>query len=210
MISLPEPRTFPAWSSIADGVRQYNQTPFRGTTFGEIDAGLWERAKAFTNRQPADFAVEELQDWIWAVKKWGSIQVVWHSDKVYMAQALRTIRFPEDHSKWTTSQKADWAFTAVCGLSRAGKEAGVHYYHLSWASKILHWMLPELVPVYDALIRAYLGYGSRAGEQVYRGVVDWEHELASRLTEHRGEIVGDVEPTALLRAIDKFLWIRSK
>jgi hypothetical protein len=76
----------------------------------------------------------------------------------------------------------------------------------SWASKILHWLLPHQVPIYDSFVRRYLGEENREGEPAYRAIVMWEYMVADKLTPFRDQVVGEIEPRTLLRAIDKFLW----
>ena len=79
----------------------------------------------------------------------------------------------------------------------------------SWASKILHWLLPGCAPVYDSLVLQQLGIAG-IGSAAYRQIVDWEYACAQALLPHECEIIGEIREMTLLAAIDNYLWLTGK
>lgn len=83
---------------------------------------------------------------------------------------------------------------------------GVPRREYSLASKVLYWLLPWRVPVYDSYVRKILGIPTSWDHpQAYRQIV---HEVFA-MTRGSGpelEWAGSIEPISPLHAIDKCLW----
>ena len=189
----------PSPSSVAEAVQEYN------ARFGSLDMNLWSLGQLSVKHFPEEQLAAN-EDFVWAVKRWGSIQGVWLSDRPSMASALRDLQLAVEPEECFDRECEESIVQLVKRLVLDSRVYGVRRSHYSWASKILHWRLPQMVPVYDSFARRYVGQGSKEGETAYRAIVAWEYETARQLTPFREMIVGDVEPRFLLRAIDKFVW----
>ncbi len=98
--------------------------------------------------------------------------------------------------------------TAVCErvwkLVTTLRANGARRHEVSLASKVLHWLLPWRIPVYDKVVRTFIG--AAESPEAYRQVVRWEYEAARRPA--LGELNWDamLEPRSPFRALDKYLW----
>lgn len=90
---------------------------------------------------------------------------------------------------------------------------GIVKHHYAWASKILHWVCPTHVPIYDMRVRVALGiaFEDKLPELAYRIIVYWAYGCLAWLQqgyakdELEAAIKGVMAPT-YLRAIDIYLW----
>jgi hypothetical protein len=83
-------------------------------------------------------------------------------------------------------------------------DRGVTRREYSLASKVLHWLLPWRVPVYDSFVRNALGVpASWDHPQGYRMVAEKTFAIASTVDGNL-DWFGTVEPP--LRALDKLMW----
>jgi hypothetical protein len=89
------------------------------------------------------------------------------------------------------------------------KHRGVSKNHYAFASKLLHWLLPQVIPIYDQHVRQSLGICFE-GPRAYQLIAAWEYRCAKRLKRHGDSIAGSVGPKTLLRAIDKYLMLWAK
>jgi hypothetical protein len=99
-----------------------------------------------------------------------------------------------------------FAIDRVIALVGHSQALGVARRQFSLASKVLHWLLPWCVPVFDSFVRQYLdvpdsGDYPRAYGQVVRDVF-----AMARTTVHDMSWAGNVEPLSPLHAIDKCQW----
>ncbi len=142
------------------------------------------------------------------IRMWGSIQGVSRDDYPRAAVVLwkdpvrKRIRELKQHTIMTAP------LNDVVGLEEALVQgmvgAGIPKTHYSWASKMLHFLLPATMPVYDSYVREYLE--TTQGIDAYRVIASRAKECAKELAPHEEKIVGTREPRTLLRAIDKFYW----
>jgi hypothetical protein len=76
----------------------------------------------------------------------------------------------------------------------------------SLASKVLHWLMPWQVPVYDSFVPATLGVPTSWDHpEAYRKVTSEVFAMARAMTGDSAW-TGSLEPTSPLRAIDKLSW----
>lgn len=198
----------PTPDDIHRAVEAYNKA--RGC--GDEDAKLWSetaRARSLvlgSNDSPE--APTEIAEYAEAVRFWGSIQGVFRDDYSKVARAL-----------WFNPiRSAIWAMregtilttplTGIIqleeGLVREMLIGGVARKHYSWASKMLHFLLPATVPIYDSFVREYLM--TTDGIEGFAEIVARARECVHELLLHEAYIVGNLEPKTLLRALDKFYW----
>lgn len=192
--------SIPSPASVTKAVEAYNRS------FGKQDVELWVLSLEAIRLRHDPSSLGLLEDFVWAVKKWGRIQGTWGSDRTAMAHALLDLGLPQsadDHTLGDTEEEI--AVELVKRLVSLSQSRGVRYRHYSWSSKILHWMFPDRIPVYDSFVRRYI-HESGEGEAAYRTIVTWEYAAARSLTPFRERIVGQVQPATLFRAIDKFVW----
>ena len=189
MISIPEP------DKVAEAVRDYNQKCY------EADMKLWECRRELSNASAEGF--------VWAVRNWGQIQGTPGSTKAQMARALlrMELALPGDTSEAFDIQTAQLAVRRVKELMDLSQECGIETRQFSWSSKILHWIFPGQIPIYDSKVRGLLGITVIKGkeEHAYGRIVEWEYKAAQALLPFRNDVVGEVQLTTLLRAIDKYL-----
>ena len=81
---------------------------------------------------------------------------------------------------------------------------GVKQKHHSLPSKLVHWLLPATVPVYDSLVLGELGIGV-TGAAAYRQIITWEYGCARGLQPYADQILGAIPGLTLLAAIDNYL-----
>ena len=94
-----------------------------------------------------------------------------------------------------------------CRAVKRTQALGVTRREYSLASKVLHWLLPWRVPVYDGFVRQSLGVpGARDHPPAYRQIVREEFAAVRAVTERNPAWVGSLEPRSPLRAFDKCLW----
>src|SRR5262249_22381236 len=77
----------------------------------------------------------------------------------------------------------------------------------SLASKVLHWLFPWRVPVYESFVRESVRIPkSWTDNDAYREIVHWEYDTARRLFAEDSDWTGTIEPKSPFRALDKYLW----
>jgi hypothetical protein len=101
----------------------------------------------------------------------------------------------------------EYACESVAELVSRSMAMGVPRREYSLASKVLHWLLPWRVPVYDSFVRRSLGVPTSWDHpQAYRQVVT-ETLAVARMTGPDSAWFGSLEPRSPLRALDKCAWL---
>lgn len=129
--------------------------------FGEMEQVLWCLS---VNSRPALLAGDSspvLEALVWTVKSWWGVQGVRSETKALMARALA------ESMTWSPElfgpvpeygpDCAGFACGRVAELVRRSMALGVPRREYSLASKVLHWVMPWRVPVYDSIVRGALG-----------------------------------------------------
>ena len=103
-------------------------------------------------------------------------------------------------------EAAGYACDRVAELVSCSMSLGVPRREFSLASKVLHWLMPWRIPVYDSFVRGMLGVPvSWDHPQAYRKVATEVFVLARSMAEGSAWI-GSLEPASPLRALDKLTW----
>ncbi len=106
-----------------------------------------------------------------------------------------------------TIETEGFACERVSALVSAAEARGAGRREFSLASKVLHWLLPWRIPVYDSFVRKSVGVPtSRADKDAYREIVRWEYDTARRLLAEDSDWTGTIDPRSPFRALDKYLW----
>lgn len=152
--------------------------------FDEMESALWVLAKAaradLTRAQPSS-TVEGL---VWTVKSWWGIQGVRSEVKVLMSKALAAEEWSIqsfDERIAPTPEGEQFAIDRVSQLVTDTLERGAKRQEFSLASKVLHWLMPWRIPVYDSFVRKATRVPSALGHlDAYRRIVQWEFDAARR------------------------------
>ena len=178
--------------------------------FGEMERVLWCLA---VNSRPGLLAEQSspaLEALVWTVKSWWGVQGVRSETKGQMARALA------ESVTWSPGlfgpvpdyglDRAGFACERVAEVVRRSMSLGVPRREYSLASKVLHWLMPWRVPVYDSFVRGTLGVpASWDHPEAYRKVTATIFAMARTMTGDPAWI-GPLEPTSPLRALDKLTW----
>ena len=194
----------PSAAEIAEGVRQFN------ATFGEMERALWCLSKAaradLLQRQSSPI----LEGLVWTIKGWWGVQGVRLEIKSIMAQALNMNQWtPElfEDSSDLVPEAERFACDQVVGLVTVSTKLGAQRYEISLASKVLHWLMPWRIPVYDSFVRRGAGIPtSMAPLNAYQLIVASEFDAARRLSSEGSDWIGNIQPRSPFRALDKYMW----
>jgi hypothetical protein len=178
--------------------------------FGEMEKALWCLSRHCRPALIAGHSTEVVEALVWTLKSWWGVQGVRAQTKVQMAEALvHAVRWSErlfDETIQLGPSAEAFAFDSVTALVEHSMVLGVPRREFSLASKVLHWLLPWRVPVYDAFLRQFLGVPTSWDHpQAYRRVV----RQAFAMTSAAGQDLvwaGSIDPITPLNALDKCLW----
>lgn len=189
---------------LAEAVRAFN------ARYGEMEKVLWclstHARAALLNRDDTDI----LEALIWTIKSWWGVQGVRRETKSAMAKALIDLDWsPEMFGPVDTPPPGaeDYAITRVAALVERSMAMGVPRREYSLASKVLHWLLPWRIPVYDSFVRSSLGIPEAWDlPDAYARVARELFADTRQITAANPAWVGSLEPRSPLRAFDKWLW----
>ena len=178
--------------------------------YGEMEKVLWWLS---VNARPGLLAGEsspELETLIWTVKNWWGVQGVQSGTKAQMARALaESIPWSPDLFGPVPEYGPDrvgFACERVAEIVGRSMSLGVPRREYSLASKVLHWLMPWRVPVYDSFVRRTLGVPAAWDHpEAYRKVTAGIFAMARTMTGDPTWI-GSLEPVSPLRALDKLTW----
>lgn len=149
----------------------------------------------------------------WLVAKWGNARGIKDDEYSAAAQGLWTLRDKIrdfDNKKFAPTEEDRQLVGETCNkLVESMRQCGVRRKEWSWASKMLYWLQPKFFPIYDSFVRCELGING-VGKSAYKRIIDCEYHWAMSLEHQFVSGVSDVEPSALLRAIDKHIWLKHK
>ncbi len=192
-------------ADAAEAVRSFNHL------YGEMDRALWRLSSAGRASLLSGDRPDTLAELVWTVKSWWGIQGVRSEVKTIGARALTVIpwskEFLQEVQATVSVSPEEFAVERVTSFVRAMVELGARRREFSLASKVLHWLFPWHISVYDSFVRSTLLIPtSWSHEDAYRKISDWEFRVAQQLTSQGSDWIGEVEPKSPLRAIDKYLW----
>lgn len=178
--------------------------------YGEMDSVLWclsRHCRATLLKGQSNRVVEEL---VWTVKSWWGIQGVERATRERMAQALATMPWSEEmfeEASQTDETAAKFASVFIKLLVTKSQSLGVPRREVSLASKVLHWLLPWHIPVFDNYVRESLGVSAGVDPYLnYHLVATKLFQAVQDLEDEDTAWLGGIEPRTPLRALDKCLW----
>lgn len=191
-------------SERAEAVSAFN------VVFGEMDRALWCLSRSCRGPLLEGRSAPVVEALVWTVKSWWGVQGVRSETRTLIAQALATLDWSADLFEETT-QVQDGADSYACDrvstLVTQSMSLGVARREFSLASKVLHWLLPWRIPVYDSFVRGSLGIPSAWDHPAaYREVAREIFRAVRELEARDSTWLGPIEPRSPLRGFDKCLW----
>ncbi len=192
-------------TEITEAVRAFDNR------YGDMEKALWCLAKAAREDLLQKRGSEVVQTLVWTIKSWWAVQGVRRQIKVATAQALAEETWTEnllDLAPEFTPEAEGFAHERVSALVSALQALGATTrQEFSLASKVLHWLLPWRVPIYDSFVRRSLDIPpSWEAKDAYATIVRREYDVVRRLFAENLDWIGTIEPRSPFRAVDKYLW----
>lgn len=189
---------------VRRGVETFN------ARYAEMERALWCLSRAAAEALLAGKGSPVVEEFIWVIKSWMGIQGVRKETKTIAAAALRDLDWDQRLLEPSTDLEADgkrFAVERVASFVERMRSRGVPRREWSLASKVLHWLMPWRIPVYDSFVKNRLHISEAVlPEEAYRRIVQAEFEAAQRLLSEDRQWFGSVEPRSPFRALDKYLW----
>jgi hypothetical protein len=178
--------------------------------FGEMERVLWCLSISSRAGLLAGESSAMLEALVWTIKSWWGVQGVQSETKARMARALaESMTWSPDLFGPVTEygpECAGYACERVAELVSRSMSLGVPRREYSLASKVLHWLMPWRVPVYDSFVRGALGVPTSWDHpEAYRKVAAEVFAMACTMTGDASWI-GPLQPRSPLRALDKLAW----
>lgn len=191
-------------SSLAEAVAAFNMR------YGEMERVLWclsqHCRESLIHQEPSPM----LETLVWTIKSWWGVQGVRTQTRTAMARALTEVKWSTDDfapAPVFTPGACAPAVELVAEVVARTQAHGTQRREYSLASKVLHWLLPWRVAVYDSFVRQSLGVPASWDHPVaYERIVRELFDAAERLLAHDASWLGTLEPRSPLRAFDKVLW----
>ena len=191
-------------TDVEQGVEDFN------VLYSDMELALW-----CLSRATADALLERKEspvigEFIWAIKSWWGIQGVQKETKIIAANSL--LRLGWDSRMLGPNSKLEpddekFAVERLAYFVNMMRRNGAPRYEWSLASKVLHWLMPWRIPVYDSFVKKSVGISVDANpKEAYEKIVRAEFAACRKLLIEGQDWFGDVEPKAPFRALDKYLW----
>jgi len=194
----------PSRDEVAKAVEAYN------ARYGNMDEALWCLSKSVQASLLRGESAQAMEVLVQTVRSWWGVRGVRTETPALAARALAGMKWSHvmfGGNMSAVNDPARFAVDCVSGLVGRMKELGVARAEFSLSAKVLHWIMPWRVPVYDSFVRKSLGVsGSTTPESAYRDIVAWQLNIATRLMAEGSDWLGTVDPLSPLRALDKYLW----
>ena len=195
---------FPSVEQVKRASAEYDQA------FGHVDTEFWAWSQRIRESLLAHDATQDVRDFVWAIKsKWG-IQGVRTETGPVAASVLASLDWePEwfELSWGYTEEDERFAISTVAHYVSEMQNQGVPRREFSYASKVLHWVMPARIPLYDSAVRGFLGIPQAwAPRKALKAITGWEFAAARNLLAGGNDWLGESEPATALRALDKYLW----
>lgn len=193
-------------SDAKRGVETFN------SRYAEMELALWCLSRAAADAILARKRSPVIEELVWTIKSWWGIQGVRKETKVSAVVALLELGLDQ----WELQPTADLdpiaerlAVERVSEFVERMRRCGVPRHEWSLASKVLHWLMPWRIPVYDSFVKKSLGISEDAEpKSAYWEIVRIEYGAIQRLLQESQNWLGDVDPRSPFRALDKYLWWR--
>ncbi len=178
--------------------------------YAEMERVLWCLSRAAADDLLARKRSPVIEEFVWTIKSWWGIQGVRKETKAGAAAALLASEWSPGLLEPTANLEANgekFAIERVAEFVEEMNNQGVPRREWSLASKVLHWLMPWRIPVYDSFVKHSLAIADDADpDDAYRSIVRAEFRVARRLLQEDRDWLGDVEPRSPFRALDKYLW----
>jgi hypothetical protein len=196
--------SLPSASEVAEGIRAFD------VNYGEMERALWRLSRAARTDLLRSLPSPVVEGLVWTIRSCWGVQGVRSETKTQMARALAAESWTEDQFEDLEDLSPETERSAsdiVARLVSATIARGAKRQEFSLASKVLHWLMPWRIPVYDSFVRNSAGVPPGWGHlDAYRRIVQWEFDAARRLMTEGSAWLGDVEPRSPFRALDKYMW----
>jgi hypothetical protein len=195
-------RDIPSRADVAAAVTAYN------AVYSEMDEALWCVSKSLRGPLLRHESVPGLEVLVWTVRSWWGVRGVKTETRSIAARALAEMEWsPGMFEDGPGSDPRREAVDRVMGLVRRMNELGVRRKELSLSAKVVHWLTPWRVPIYDSFVCRSVGISASARPaRAYSELVAWEFDAAERLADGSRDWIGGTNPRSAIRAIDKYLW----
>jgi len=195
-------REIPSRAEVAAAVAAYN------AVYSDMDEALWCVSNSLRTPLLRHESVRGLEVLVWTVRSWWGVRGVKTETRGIAARALAEMEWSapmfEDGAGPNSRREA---VDRVMALVRRLNELGVGRRELSLSAKVLHWLMPWRVPIYDSFVCRSVGISASAPpERAYSELVTWEFDAADRLAGGTSDGIGGTNPRSPIRAIDKYLW----
>jgi hypothetical protein len=195
---------FPTAEQVVRASTEYDRA------FGHVDAEFWAWSQHVRESLLAHDPSKDVLDFVWAIKcKWG-IQGVRKETGPIAATVLAAMDWEPgwfDLDPAYTEEDERFALSSVAGYVSEMQSQGVARREFSYASKVLHWVMPARIPLYDSAVRGFLGVPQGwAPRTALKAIIGWEFAAARELLAGGRAWLGDSQPATPLRALDKYLW----
>jgi hypothetical protein len=177
---------------------------------GEMERALWCLSRLAADAILAGKGSPVVEEFIWVIKSWWGVQGVRRETRTIAAAALRDLDWDHRLLEPSTDLEANGMWFAVKWVANFVEKMtrrGVHRREWSLASKVLHWLMPWRIPVYDSFVKNRLHISEAVlPKKAYWRIVQAEFEAAQRLLREDRQWLGSIEPRSPFRALDKYLW----
>ncbi len=196
--------TFPDASEVAEAIREFNGA------FGCLEPPAWRFSQECRKHLLHGTGMDVIANFVWFIKTQMMVQFVTSDTKMIAAEALASMKWTAEDfhatSEFSNERKVA-AHQKWLEYISAMDSRGCKRNEWSLASKVLHWLMPRSMPPYDSFVRKILEIPSNSTpERAFHKILDWEYDLARRLSDSSHDWLGDVDPRAPFREIDKYLW----
>ena len=178
--------------------------------FGHVDTEFWDWSQRLREPLLRHESTKDVRGFVWAIKcKWG-IQGVRTGTGPIAAAVLASLDWEPDWFRLDCGYNEDderFAISLVARYVSEMQNQGVPRREFSYASKVLHWIMPARIPLYDSAVRGFLDIPqSWAPRKALKNITSWEFAAARDLFAQGDDWVGEADPATALRALDKYLW----
>ncbi|HUB71727.1 MAG TPA: hypothetical protein VL984_15000 [Acidimicrobiales bacterium] len=188
----------------AEAVRAFDER------FAEMERVTWFLSQQCRAPLVAGATSPVVEALVWTLRSWTGPQGVTPEAKQVISQALCQWRWPPqlfEASATMAGNAEEFAFEVVARLVKRTMALGLPRREFALCSKVLHWLLPWRVPVYDDFVRASLGVPAALDHQeAYRHVVRELVAAAREVAAEDCDWLGQIEPRSPLRGLGKCLW----
>lgn len=191
-------------SEINDAVHAYS------SLFGEMEQVLWCLSKHCRAPLLNGQSSEVVETFIWTIRSWWGVQGPNKEFKTLLARALSQLEWSDELFQ-PLANIPDNAEVFACSLTTSlvsrTQAMGAARREYSLTSKVLHWLLPWRIPIYDSFVRKSLNVPvSWDHPDAYRLITHKIFAIARRFDEAQTDWIRAGNPASPLRALDKYLW----